>query len=162
GNASLFLANAAFSRGVLRCERDDRARHLRSGGFRDKKRYPYKAPHVEGSAGSSRMAELWYYTRAGKQMEPVGLQELSRMASSGELKPDDLVWTSGMPAWRAAGNMGELFPDLPDSVQRKRERADAGARDLGDSTRRRRTAPSGKRGNIGVLLAVIFSGLVLL
>jgi hypothetical protein len=57
------------------------------------------------------MAELWYYTSDGKQMEPVTEPELQRLAASGVLKPSDLVWTEGMPQWIRASTADGLFPD---------------------------------------------------
>ena len=45
------------------------------------------------------MAEMWYYTSEGKQMEPVSSGELRQLAASGLLKPTDMVWKEGMPKW---------------------------------------------------------------
>ncbi|MBM3994429.1 MAG: DUF4339 domain-containing protein [Planctomycetes bacterium] len=57
------------------------------------------------------MAEMWYYTSEGKQMDPVTLKELKRMAGDGTLKPTDMVWKDGMARWIRAGSVTELFPD---------------------------------------------------
>ncbi|MBI1832414.1 MAG: DUF4339 domain-containing protein [Planctomycetes bacterium] len=57
------------------------------------------------------MAEMWYYTNEGKQMDPVTLKELKRMAGDGSLKPTDMVWKDGMPRWIRANSVTELFPD---------------------------------------------------
>ena len=55
--------------------------------------------------------ELWYYTCEGKQMEPVSAAELKQLASSGMLKPTDMVWREGMPKWLRAGSTRGLFGD---------------------------------------------------
>lgn len=57
------------------------------------------------------MAELWYYTCAGKQMDPVTTAELRRLVSDGVLKPTDMVWKEGMPRWIRASSAKEIFPD---------------------------------------------------
>jgi len=59
------------------------------------------------------MADIWFYTRGGKQMDPVSTPELKQLASRGLLKPTDMVWKEGMPQWvRASSAMG-LFDDQP-------------------------------------------------
>src|ERR1022692_3769125 len=57
------------------------------------------------------MAEMWYYTCEGKQMDPVSMKELSRLVGDGTLKPTDMVWKDGMPRWIRASSLKELFPD---------------------------------------------------
>ncbi len=57
------------------------------------------------------MAEMWYYTSEGKQMEPVTIADLKQLAASGLLKPTDLVWTEGMAKWTRASSTGELFSE---------------------------------------------------
>lgn len=57
------------------------------------------------------MAEQWYYTKNGQPMDPVPLAELKRLASAGDLKPNDLVWKEGMPNWVKASTTKELFAD---------------------------------------------------
>lgn len=56
------------------------------------------------------MADLWYFTHGGKQMEPVTAGELKAHANSGFLTPNDLVWKEGMAAWVKAGTLKGLFP----------------------------------------------------
>jgi hypothetical protein len=51
----------------------------------------------------------WYYARENKQMGPVSPQELKRLATAGELRPEDLVWKEGMTEWSPAGNVKGLF-----------------------------------------------------
>ena len=57
------------------------------------------------------MAEMWYYTTEGKQMDAVTIQELKRLVRDGTLKPTDMVWKEGMPRWIRASSVTELFPD---------------------------------------------------
>jgi hypothetical protein len=57
------------------------------------------------------MAEMWYYTCEGKQMDPVTMKELKRLVGDGTLKPTDMVWKEGMPRWIRASSVQELFPD---------------------------------------------------
>ena len=59
------------------------------------------------------MNEQWYYTSAGKQSGPVSGPELKRMASSGHLSPDDMVWKEGMPNWVPAAKLKGLFTATP-------------------------------------------------
>lgn len=57
------------------------------------------------------MAELWYYTTEGKQMDPVTIVELQLLAVNGTLKPTDMVWNEGLPRWVRANSVKELFPN---------------------------------------------------
>ncbi len=57
------------------------------------------------------MAEMWFYTSEGKQMDAVSIQELKRMVSDGVLKPTDMVWKDGMPRWVRASSVNELYPN---------------------------------------------------
>ncbi|MCI0378491.1 MAG: DUF4339 domain-containing protein [Gemmataceae bacterium] len=56
------------------------------------------------------MAKLWFYTREGQQTGPVSEAELKQLAANGVLKPTDMVWTEGMPAWVRASTSASLFP----------------------------------------------------
>jgi hypothetical protein len=55
------------------------------------------------------MAELWYYTQDGKPMAPVASAEIQQLARDGLLKPSDMVWRDGLPAWIRADAAPELF-----------------------------------------------------
>jgi hypothetical protein len=61
--------------------------------------------------GENTMAELWYYTQEGLAQDPVTKAELQQLAGSGLLKPNDLVWTEGMPQWIRASVAGGLFAE---------------------------------------------------
>ncbi len=56
------------------------------------------------------MAELWYFTCEGKQMEPVTAAEIKSLASSGFLCATDMVWKEGMAGWSKAGDVPGLIP----------------------------------------------------
>jgi hypothetical protein len=51
----------------------------------------------------------WYYARDNKQMGPVSAAELLRLATAGQLGPDDLVWHEGLTEWASARNVRGLF-----------------------------------------------------
>ena len=53
----------------------------------------------------------WYYARGNKQMGPVSSAELKRLATAGEILPDDLVWREGLAEWTSARNVRGLFED---------------------------------------------------
>ncbi len=50
----------------------------------------------------------WYYSEAGQQRGPVGLEELSGKLARGEVRVGDLVWKEGMPGWVSASQVPEL------------------------------------------------------
>ena len=55
------------------------------------------------------MGNDWYYAREGEQAGPVSATELKRLASSGRLRPADLIWQEGMKEWTAARLVKGLF-----------------------------------------------------
>jgi hypothetical protein len=57
----------------------------------------------------------WYYSRAGslEKFGPIDAQQLKRLASTGQLTPEDLVWTDGAKGWSPARKIKGLFPDAP-------------------------------------------------
>ena len=52
----------------------------------------------------------WYFLRDGGQFGPMPWEEIWRRGQSGELRPSDLVWKDGMPEWRVAASVPNLFP----------------------------------------------------
>jgi len=50
----------------------------------------------------------WFYLNCGQQIGPVSLQELTNLASTGEIHPTTLVWKQGMSGWQPARMIGEL------------------------------------------------------
>lgn len=54
----------------------------------------------------------WYYTQGGQQKGPVTREAIGQLAATGQLRPEDLVWTQGMAAWQPAGQIAGLFPGI--------------------------------------------------
>lgn len=52
----------------------------------------------------------WYYSQNNTQQGPVSAFELKRLAESGKLRPEDLVWQDGMKHWIPASQVKGLFP----------------------------------------------------
>jgi hypothetical protein len=52
--------------------------------------------------------ELWYYVKGGTEAVSVDFAGLQRLASTGQLGPDDLVWTQGMQQWVPAKSIQAL------------------------------------------------------
>ena len=55
----------------------------------------------------------WHFTQSGQQAGPVTWTRLREQASSGHLRPNDMVWKAGMPAWVAASSINDLIPKPP-------------------------------------------------
>jgi uncharacterized RDD family membrane protein YckC len=51
---------------------------------------------------------VWYYARGGQRQGPVEDAEIQQLAASGQIAPGDLVWRSGLPDWRPAGEVPEI------------------------------------------------------
>lgn len=56
------------------------------------------------------MTATFYYMQGGQQLGPVTASQLKQMLSSGQLRPHDLVWQPGMPAWTPAAQVPGLCP----------------------------------------------------
>ncbi len=129
------------------------------------------------------MADIWHYTREGKQMDPVSGAELRQLAAEGLLKPTDFVWNESLPAWVRAATQNffaekEMIAATPASEQRQQledarrptrrrliERQDEDEYD--DQPRRRRRRPPVETGmnpglKVGLIIGGSFLGLVLL
>lgn len=52
----------------------------------------------------------YYIAVNGQQQGPFQMVQLQQMAQSGQLTPQTLVWTQGMPAWAAASSQSALSP----------------------------------------------------
>lgn len=59
------------------------------------------------------MAAQWYYAHQGQQVGPVGDEQVRGLVASGVLKPTDLVWSEGLPAWTPANQVPGLLAPLP-------------------------------------------------
>lgn len=55
--------------------------------------------------------KTWHYADRQNRTKRVLEEELTTLANSGEIRPDTLLWTSGMGDWQAAG---EVIPELFD------------------------------------------------
>lgn len=53
----------------------------------------------------------WYYARENKQYGPVPTAELKRLAQSGDLRREDLVWREGLKSWTTAKEVKGLFEE---------------------------------------------------
>lgn len=94
------------------------------------------------------MAEMWYYTCEGKQMDPVTMKELKRLVGDGTLKPTDMVWKEGMPRWIRASSVQELFPDPTAALDKYFTNANESERKAPQVTGV--TAPTGKSSPAGL------------
>ena len=56
------------------------------------------------------MATQWYYAQNGQQLGPVPSEQLQSMLANGALRPTDLVWSEGLPAWTPANQVPALLP----------------------------------------------------
>lgn len=69
------------------------------------------------------MSTQWYYTSQDKELGPVSLEELKKLADSGQLRRDDMVWQEGWEQWQPASGVEDLFdpgeaaPPEPVAVQ---------------------------------------------
>lgn len=59
------------------------------------------------------MADAWYYARNEQRFGPLPRAELGKLALEGQLLPNDLVWTEGMPDWQRAYSVAGLFSHPP-------------------------------------------------
>lgn len=56
------------------------------------------------------MADEWFYAHRGVRQGPVSGERLQSLADAGQLDPDDLVWSEGMPSWTPGRDVPGLFP----------------------------------------------------
>ncbi|MBX9682071.1 MAG: DUF4339 domain-containing protein [Gemmataceae bacterium] len=133
------------------------------------------------------MSALWYYSSNGKQMDPVPMSELQRLAANGSLKQSDLVWKDGMASWVKASTVNGLFvasaspsasaivPAKASAAAPAKSRATLASRDDEDRPRRKqfdddyddddrprkRRKPRDESGGLGLKIALIGGGSVL-
>ena len=63
-------------------------------------------------------SSIKYYYAVGKDRRgPVGMSELQRLARNGELDRSDKVWRKGMDKWTEAGEIAEIYADLPPDLE---------------------------------------------
>lgn len=54
------------------------------------------------------MDRLWFYAKGQEKSGPISEAELRALLASGQVAPDDLVWTEGMTNWSRASAVPEL------------------------------------------------------
>ena len=59
------------------------------------------------------MSQEWYYAKGERRHGPISSKQLRGLAESGELQPNDLVWTEGMTDWRPAHAVKGLMVTSP-------------------------------------------------
>jgi GYF domain 2 len=126
------------------------------------------------------MAADWFYTTDRQQMGPVSWSELCHLAESGTLKPNDMVWTDGMPEWVKAISQPGLFAARfgaddatsvaesnpgPPPTKRRRDRdedVDDDDRDIRRPRRKRRAESGGMSAGVkvGLLLGAVVAVLI--
>jgi hypothetical protein len=72
------------------------------------------------------MTPTFYYMQGGQQLGPVTDSQLKQLLSSGQLRPHDLVWQHGMPAWTPAVQVPGLCPAVATADDARRATAGAG------------------------------------
>jgi len=143
------------------------------------------------SGEGCRVADLWYYSKLGSsdRLGPISADELRKMAASGEIGRDDLIWKDGMADWVPAKSAKGLFserapaapPPLPrpsradpwgsghssgahDQKQEKEAmrnlRADKTERQRGRAARSRMRPKGGKLSNRNIIVAAVVAGVV--
>lgn len=58
----------------------------------------------------------WHYAVGGQQKGPVSEDELKKLAASGVIKPDTLVWKDGWPEWRSYASASGADASDPDTA----------------------------------------------
>ena len=53
---------------------------------------------------------VWHYSVNGARRGPVTFGQLKSLVEGAALRPNDLIWREGLPAWVEAGTVPELFP----------------------------------------------------
>jgi uncharacterized RDD family membrane protein YckC len=64
----------------------------------------------------------WHYAENGQQTGPVSEEKLLLLAQSGAVKPETLIWHSGMTDWKPFGEAGPVVPPplpLPGGAQKR-------------------------------------------
>jgi WD40 repeat protein len=60
------------------------------------------------------MPQNWYYAAGEQKLGPYSASQLRQLATTGQLRPTDMVWKEGMKQWAAAGSVKGLFPPTAD------------------------------------------------
>ncbi|MCC7014612.1 MAG: PrsW family intramembrane metalloprotease [Planctomycetes bacterium] len=62
------------------------------------------------------MQSMWYFANGGQRTGPIALEELVGHVRAGRVAQSDLVWTAGMPAWRAAAEVAQVWGSAQSSA----------------------------------------------
>lgn len=74
---------------------------------------------------------MWHYAKGSVTHGPVASAELKRLASTGQLSRQDMIWKEGMKEWRPAGDVQGLFGDAQSAQQSPQPRGGSAAGDIG-------------------------------
>lgn len=55
----------------------------------------------------------WHYAQGGRQIGPISQMELMALIRTGQVRPEDLVWSEGMDDWTRADMLPELWDIAP-------------------------------------------------
>lgn len=75
------------------------------------------------TTGVNSMDAIWFVYSGRHQTGPFTSADLQRMAATGRVTPNDLVWKDGMDDWAKAATIKNLFPNYapePPPVQNRR------------------------------------------
>ena len=67
-----------------------------------------QAPAIQPTPPPPPPPPAWHVVQAGQATGPFTLEDLTRAAQAGTLRPDTLVWTAGMAGWSAASQVPQL------------------------------------------------------
>jgi hypothetical protein len=79
------------------------------------------AVRIEGLFQPTEEAEIvdeaepaeWFFSQEGRRLGPVPLGALRRLAESGRLRPEELVWKEGMAGWQSVGQVPGILVRTP-------------------------------------------------
>ncbi|MGL6097881.1 MAG: DUF4339 domain-containing protein, partial [Fimbriiglobus sp.] len=57
------------------------------------------------------MLSEWYYIQKDRRHGPVTEDAIRQLIRAGYLRPNDLIWRSGDPAWEQVSRFDELLAD---------------------------------------------------
>jgi hypothetical protein len=55
----------------------------------------------------------WFYAKNGSQQGPLSTDEIKSRIAMGEIGPDDLAWSEGMPDWMPVSQISQLKAEAP-------------------------------------------------
>lgn len=82
-----------------------------SPSLADEEGYQIKTELPEQKETASSTEPLWYYSLDGQEQTPVVFSTLQQLASTGQITPNDFVWTNTMAEWVEARYVAGLAPE---------------------------------------------------